>query len=255
MQKIGYILLGFLLMVGGFPQSVLSKTLTLVNLHGESTDIEVGPQDNFLDVMECFHSYCHHSTLAAAECLDHEATLMSLPFDCEMSHAGITLRAKKHQDAQDEDFRNYNKPITKEDTENLRYIIKISAWGSDWEVARHGFDMNDAGKKLEHLHPLRFLMIIFTDEEMKAGIHKLRAAERIGGGYIWDRFLGGIKRGLTEETAKDNVKIEHIKDFAKKVGIDSALIIPSLQQHKWEKCVDILIDNIPRKNNPGRYNM
>jgi hypothetical protein len=255
MRRIGQVFLGFLLMMGGFPQVISSKTLTVVNLYGESIEIEVGPQDHFLDVMECIQSYCHDSSLAVADGLNNETNAMSLPFDCEMSHAGIMLRAKRQQEAQDEDFRNYNKPITKEDIENLRYIIKISAWGSDWEVARYGFDMNDKGKKLEHLHPLRFLMIIFTDEEMKAGIHKLRAAERIGGEYIWGRFLGGIKRGLTEETAKNNVKIEHIKDFAKKVGIDSALIIPSLQQHKWEKCVDILIDNIPRKNNPGRYNM
>ncbi len=240
MQRAGQVLIGCLLVWGSIPPSSISaKPLQVVNSVGEKIEIDIQATDSFLDVMAWIESYCQSEPVTA-----ESATRTEMNWDWSVSPAKMSVRAKKA-------FRDYDVPITKEDKKNLAYIVNTLARDSLLSIGTSRSSIKKVGDKLEHLHPLRFVMIIFTDEEMKAGAHAIRDR----GGWIWDGFLGGITRSLTDESARQNVKEEHIRDFAKVVGIDADLILPPLQQERWKDFVDILIDNIPRQNDPNRYNM
>lgn len=240
MQRVGQILIGCLLALGSIPPSAISaKTLQVVNSAEEKIEVDVQATDTFLDVMAWVESYCQSEPLTS-----EHAAVSAMYLDWSVSPVGMSVRAKKS-------YRDYDIPITKEDKKNLAYIVNTLAYDSLWSIGTSTASIQKVGDKLEYLHPLRFVMIIFTDEELKAGAHAIRDR----GGWIWDGFLGGITRSLTDEAARHNVKEAQIRDFAKVVKIDADLILPPLQQERWEDFVDILIDKIPRQNDPNRYNM
>lgn len=251
MQSIRYVLVGILLIGGWIPQALLSKTITLLNSSGESVEFEVDPSDQFLDIVEQIQFYfqtneTHHEENQAQKIEsgrdDREPFSHQLNF--AMSHAGITIRAKKTN------WRDYDAPVTKKEKEKISYIIRTLANDSLISIGSSQSSLKKAGNNIDHLHPFRFLITVFTDEELKAGVHAIRDR----GGWIWSGFIEGITGSLDDE-GKNNNLIPFTSDFAKEVKINSDLILPSLKQGKWENFINILIDKIPREIDPNRYNM
>lgn len=191
-------------------------------------------------------SFCVNSTLSAA-IIDADYSLMNeshyfLEYDNQLDQFSRQLAPS---------FRDYFVPLKPSEAELIRGIVVPMAYDSLPSLASKRSEIKKKGKKVNHLHPFRFLEAIFTDEEMKAAVHAIRDRIR----WIWDGFLDGVKGSLTEEEAKGNVKPEHIQDFAQRVQIDVNLIIPPIQEHRWEDFVNILVDTIPRNTETRRYNM
>src|SRR5262245_8490538 len=63
--------------------------------------------------------------------------------------------------------RNYNAEITREEKSDIRFIITSLANKSLISIGIAKPDLEAAGDRIEHIHPLRFLMAVFTDEELK----------------------------------------------------------------------------------------
>ncbi len=252
MQLIRHILLGFLLIAGGIPQSVLSKTITLINSSGESVELEVETTDQFLDVFSLIQSYFQEDALGKEANKDQEVTASAdkaIPFhssqlDLVVSHAGITVRAKKQS------WRDYNTPVSKKEKEDITYIITTLANDSLISIGTSKSSLKKAGDRIDHLHPFCFLTTVFTDEKLKAGINAIRDR----GGWIWSGFLDGIKGSLSEEGSNKNL-LQFTSNFANKIKIDADLILLSIQQARWSDFINILIDKVPREIDPNRYEM
>lgn len=144
--------------------------------------------------------------------------------------------------------RNFLAEVSPEEKSDIRFIITTLANKSLIAVALAKSDLEAAGDRIDHIHPLRFLITVFTDEELKVGIRNIRAR-----GWIWNHFIGGLKDCLAVETRIGNMKEEHIGHFSRIVKIESKLIIPALSQQRWEEFVDLLITHIPRSGNQDRY--
>jgi hypothetical protein len=144
--------------------------------------------------------------------------------------------------------RNYSVEVTPEEKADIRFIVNTLANKSLISIALVKGELESAGDRIDHLHPLRFLMTIFTDEEMKAGVRNIR-----GKGWMWNHFIGGVKESLATETRIGNVRAEQIHNFSQIVKINPNLIIPALSQQKWEEFVDLLITHIPRSGDHDRY--
>lgn len=222
----------FALLVLLLPMALLSKEMTLLHSTGESYSFEIDEADPFLDVVERIQT--HYQNL--------ESKNDFLNF--EVSTAGITVRSKKTT------WRDYSHSVSKQDKKDIHYIITTLANDSLISIGTSRSSLKKAGERIDYLHPFRFLMAIFTDEELKAGAHAIRDR----GGWTWDGFTDGIIGSLKEESARNNV-LEFVPDFAHKVKIDSSLILPLLEKGKWQEFVNILIDKIPRSINPNRYDM
>jgi hypothetical protein len=246
------VLLGLLLIGGWIPQAVLSKTVTLVNSSGESVEIEVQATDQFLEVLDRIQSYFQADALAKRGIEEFEETepasegtfLNHSQLDFFVSHAGVTIRSKKTN------WRDYETSVTKSEKKDIAYIVTTLAYDSLLSIGTSASSLKETKKRIIHIHPFRFLMTVFTDEKLKAGIHAIRDR----GGWIWSGFIDGLEGSLNEEAGRKNL-LQFAPDFAKKVHINVELIMPSLQQGKWGDFVNILIDKIPREIDPNRYDM
>jgi hypothetical protein len=144
--------------------------------------------------------------------------------------------------------RNYLTDVTPEEKNDIRFIVTTLANKSLIAIALSKPELEQAGDRIDHIHPLRFLMTVFTDEELKVGIRNIR-----GKGWVWNHFLGGLREALSTETQIGNMKEDYIQNFSKIVSINPILIQPAILHQKWDDFVDLLITNIPRKGDHDRY--
>ena len=144
--------------------------------------------------------------------------------------------------------RNYDAPVTRQEAEDIRFIITSLADASAFSLLILQGDLEKAGDRIDHIHPLRFLMTVFLDEELKVGIRNMR-----GRGWIWNQFVGGIKESLDTESKIGNMKNEDVINFAKIVEISESKIFPYICVRNWDGLIDTLITAIPRKGDHDRY--
>lgn len=147
-------------------------------------------------------------------------------------------------------FRDYHENLSSGKKEDIRYIVKTLGMGSLVKIAKESPALRKAGKRVEYVHPLLFLIHAFADEELKASMCAMH-----GRSWVWEEFFGGLRDSFECESHRDNLKPEFIIDFASKVGVSIDLITPSIHSRQWPQLLKILVDNIPRSKKSGRYDM
>jgi hypothetical protein len=146
--------------------------------------------------------------------------------------------------------RKYYRSVTKDEREEISFLICTMGYKSLPKIWQERSALKRAGDKIDHIHPLRFLMCIFSDEEMKAAMSNLKGRD-----FVWGEFKKGLFNTLAIESENENMSRDFIEDFAKKIDVDSHLILRPLQNKKWEEFITILIKHVPRAGNPKRYDM
>lgn len=147
--------------------------------------------------------------------------------------------------------RDYTKKVTAQEEKDIRYIVTQMAtlqWDKLW--SNRG-KLKAVGDRVGHVHPLRFLMCVFCDEEMKGACHciKDRKIKK-----IWREFTKGLYESLETETKRNNMSYAFIDHFATTVGgVTKEMIVPPLLEQNWDQFMDLLLQHIPRSGDPGRY--
>lgn len=238
------------------PVSLLKGMLTTALLifpfvHGNSVEMIVNTAEE-----ECFYIHCDPAEVTVSELMAHVKSLSSKPamasycIEVLEEDAPSILcgwKCKKHGQFLGAP-RNYYAPVLPHEESDIHFIITFLANKSLITIASHKGALEEAGDRIDHVHPLKFLATVFTNEERKVGIRNIRAK-----GWIWGEFVAGIKESLATEANANNLTIDVVNDFACVVGIDPRWIIPSLQARRWEEFIDILIAKIPRKGDHDRY--
>nr|MBS4171141.1 Uncharacterized protein [Neochlamydia sp. AcF95]NGY95182.1 hypothetical protein [Neochlamydia sp. AcF84] len=215
---------------------------------GSNFIIQVDENIPFLEVIEGIQAQLAELDIAQEMAGSYFNSLEDSPelsFNYTIGIPEICVNKSKHKV-----LRNYSTPVTTEEKNNIRYVIRSLAKYNLAQLAREKSSLERAGDKINHLHPFRFLQCIFNDEELKAGLHAIRKK----GGYVWSNYYDGMKSSLNEELDKDNL-IQFTSDFADNVGVNVNEILPYVQARQWSNLVDVLINSIPRQGNPQRYDM
>lgn len=162
---------------------------------------------------------------------------------CFLSFASMDLHASGERD--------YYRDLLKTEYTDLRYILTTLAKSKLTTLLRVRSKLQDTGDRIDHLHPLRFILTCFRDEELKGSFHCVHDR----GGKVWGKFYDELKKNFNAEANRDNLKEEYIKDFARQLNIKASLITPALQKRQWDTFVETLLKNIPRGGEPDRYDM
>jgi hypothetical protein len=217
-----------------FFQSHISeaKEIAIRSSDGIAFTMDVNPQDSFQEVISQI-GLCLGETNDGDFCLDYKGTPVKF-------YAG---------DSQ-EPIRDYHIPLTKEEKENITYIVTTLGTQPWPKVIPKQGSLKKAGDKIYHIHPLRMLTHVFTVEELKAAMASLR-----GKVFVWKPFKDGLYKTLTLENKLNNLKLEYIQDFARAIKVDLQAILPFFEEDDWDGLIKTLIQKVPRAGEPGRYDM
>jgi hypothetical protein len=128
--------------------------------------------------------------------------------------------------------------MTDQEKRDISYIIMTLATKSQMSLLFEKKELNRAGDRVSHVHPLRFLLYIFSDGQLKTAVKKIK-------GLPWNRFVSGMAGSLDKAAARNSIKEEYVADFSKTVGVDPSILAPSLQSRHWEEFINIVRNHLP----------
>ena len=146
-----------------------------------------------------------------------------------------------------QEMRFYEDHPSQNDKNDIRYIVNTLSNNSMVNILFQKSSLEKAGDRIEHVHPLQFLLVVFSNEELKAGIHNIRNK-----GMVWKDFYCGLRDSLETESCLNNVG-PHLHDFATKLGLKPHLISAAVAEKRWKDFLEILFANIPRNGDKNRY--
>lgn len=147
------------------------------------------------------------------------------------------------------DFRNYYRSVSDEEIKDMRFILKALAQKSLVSLWGYKGELEEAGDRIEHIHPLRFLECIFTDDELIVYIQNIKSR----GGWVWSEFASGFKKSFQEEADRGNLLEEYLIDFMSKIKLDLNLVYKKFRKQDWEDFIKILITNAQRNGDPSKH--
>ncbi len=147
--------------------------------------------------------------------------------------------------------RDYHSPITAQEKKDLSELVRTLANEMQPALLGKKGHLESIGDRIVHLHPLKFLTIIFTDNELKVCMKNMD-----GKAFVWKKFQGETVESLAKEHKAGNLKHEMVNDFATKVGLSGGEIIPFISGQKWEQLISYLIGKVKVEKPQGKkYNM
>ncbi len=127
---------------------------------------------------------------------------------------------------------------TEQDQAHITEIITIMAENGKLSLLFKQNHLKQLGAQINHVHPLKFLAVIFSNLELKNYMKEIFEDyfKRTG-------FLDGLGPSLSLEMEKGKLT-QHIEDFSKTVDVRADGIRPYFQTGDWEALVRYLINDI-----------
>lgn len=105
----------------------------------------------------------------------------------------------------------FHLPLLEQDKKNIKIIIKTMA---EKGLVKLLFDrryLERKGDQVNYVHPLRFIGYIFSNQELKSCMRKIKESR-----FKWNEFISGFSRRMEEEYAVDNLQY-YIPEFIEQV--------------------------------------
>ncbi len=160
--------------------------------------IDVSPLSSGVDLS----SQCANESIKLVN--DHKGDLFQLA-----DNATLPLLVKRASGSQ-ESF--YQLPLTDKEMRFIKLIISTMADKNILQLAFEKHSLEKKGKKINHVHPLRFIGYILSTSSLKNNLKTIKKSS-----FKWDAFIDGFSKRMKEEMSKDNV-YQHITGFAELVG-------------------------------------
>lgn len=130
-----------------------------------------------------------------------------------------------------------NLACSTQDQANIHEIISTMAEKGKLGLLFQQSHLREIGAQINHVHPLKFLSIIFKDPHLKSCMY-----------YIWNDyfkrngFMDGLGASLTREYEKGKVHV-YLKDFATDIGVSHEALKSYVDARDWENMVLFLIQS------------
>ncbi len=169
----------------------------------------------------------------------HAATLASLPIDDEDAEEELLFSRDEdgaapillidNMPAGTESF--YQLSITDKEKRLIKIIVNTMAEKNILQLAFIKRTMEKKGKKIEHVHPMRFIGYILSNAELRSSLRSIKKSS-----FKWDAFIDGFSRRMKEEFSNNNLYV-HIPGFCHQVGADPEKVTHFIQKKDWEGLV------------------
>jgi hypothetical protein len=228
-----------------------AKDLVVRSPCGDSFVVEIEPQESFEIVVarveQCLNALERDQKEFLVGDLAYKDHPREFLLDFMPSQLISSDQGKDSEKSSENKARDYYAVPTQDEIDDVAYIVTTLAETPYARLLGKRKELKKRGKHVEHLHPLKFLTIIFSNEHLRAALHVLRGRDGFFKGIsVWDEFKDELFASLTKETKHKNMKEEYILDFARALEIDSAAILGVAQAQSWGKFIDTLLKLKPR---------
>lgn len=129
-------------------------------------------------------------------------------------------------------------PLGEEEQRVITYILLTLSDKNPLALAFERKSLEKNGRRIEHVHPLRFLGYVCADSRLLNALRDVRRSS-----FKWQGFAGGISRRLGQEADRDNL-IRHLPGFAATLRLNYQKLVPFVEKRDWEGLVQCLIDSL-----------
>lgn len=99
-------------------------------------------------------------------------------------------------------------PITQEERKMIAKLVITLAENNVFKLLFEKKKLEKIGKRINHIHPMRFLGTILGDARLAHCLKEIRKSS-----FKWEGFMGGLVRRMNEELGQDNIK-KYIPGFS-----------------------------------------
>ncbi|MCP5508624.1 MAG: hypothetical protein H7A37_10080 [Chlamydiales bacterium] len=176
--------------------------------------------------------------------------LLILPIVAEAKQYKAGDTSSIPPEARSKAVRDYYRELSEQEQNDISYIVDTLGHKPLAKLVFYRGSLEQAGIRLDNVHPLSFFSYIFTNDQLISAIRNMRRR-----GQIWKSYASGMSESFKEAYERNNISDDMIHDFAAKVGVDVNILKPALVKQQWEEFMNLLIKHVKRSGNSGRYDM
>ncbi len=126
-------------------------------------------------------------------------------------------------------------PLNEKEKKLIYNIISTMAEKNIVQLALEKRALEKKGKRVNHIHPLRFIGYILSTPYLKEGLKTIKKSS-----FKWDAFIDGFSKRMREEFSNDNL-FPHVSGFANQVVTTSEHVRHYIVRKDWEGLVKSLL--------------
>ena len=131
-------------------------------------------------------------------------------------------------------------PVEQDKKYIYQLIEQLGNWGY-FALLFNRSDMEELGAKVNHLHPLKFLEVIFLQPQLRQCLSKVMRDP-----FKRAEFMDGLGKRLSEEASRGALDL-YLVDFLGELklgGINLENIQAICKDHKWAELIDYLLEHV-----------
>ncbi len=127
-------------------------------------------------------------------------------------------------------------PLKDSEKKIIASIVETLADNNVFQLALKETEMNQRGDKINHVHPLRFLGVAFSDPKLKSCMQEIKKNY-----FKWNGFIGGLSKRIDEEYNRDNL-LRYVPGFSSYVNVDPEQVKRYISNRDWDGLVRFLMN-------------
>ena len=166
---------------------------------------------------------------------------LSLSLNGAVSQSRVSLASFFHpshylQEFEEQDYQSFHHlPINQEDMRNTYRLIHSLGTLSWYELLWQKREIESIGDKVDHLHPFRFLALIFRDPHLRECMKNIYSSS-----LKWHRFLKGLSEKM-DKRSKAGELIPQLPGFCHVTDTDYDCVKPFIEKRDWEGFLKYMI--------------
>ncbi len=125
--------------------------------------------------------------------------------------------------------------ITAQEKQLISKLLTTMADNNVFQLLIEKGRLEKIGKNIHHIHPMRFLATVFSDQQLTECMREIRRSH-----FKWDGFMDGFAQRMKGEAAKGNLA-PYVPGFASEVHRDPEVILSYILSQNFEGLVKFLI--------------
>ena len=126
-------------------------------------------------------------------------------------------------------------PITSEEKKMIAKIIYTMADNNVFKLLFEKKKLEKIGKKIHHVHPLKFLGTVFSDPTLVHHMRKIRESS-----FKWEGFMDGLAHRMVEESGRDNLR-KYLPGFCAAINANLEVVTSYADRGDFEGLVISLL--------------